>query len=87
MLELGHVVIVPGTREACEAAGANLDHFIKDHRYEDGELEFGTEPDWEPMIDTREEMMSLYPLRTGDAVLIVTSADRKRTIVMLQSQS
>ena len=85
---LGAVVATPGALEALESAGHSPAEFLSRHAAGDwGELE--SEEDKrlnDDAVANGERILSVYRMKTGEKIWIITEADRSATTILLPSE-
>jgi hypothetical protein len=85
--ELGRVVVTPRAAEAIRQAGCALEHLLDRHQCGD----WGNISDDLRQLNHRATLeggniVSIFPTSDGDAVTILTRADRSLTLVHLSPQ-
>jgi hypothetical protein len=80
---LGKIVLTPGAVEALERSGQEAGFFVEKHCQGDwGDLAPNDQSENERALLEGGRLVSLFMTLTGDALLLITEADRSLTTVM-----
>jgi hypothetical protein len=87
MFNLGQVVATPGALNALHRSSQSPGDFLTKHvRGEWGELDgHDTEANWTALREGG-RILSSYKTRLGDALWVITEADRSSTCILLPSE-
>jgi hypothetical protein len=81
--ELGKIVLTPGALEALSRAGQDAEFFLEKHAQGDwGDVAPDDQAENERALLEGGRLVSLFMTLTGDALLLITEADRSLTTVM-----
>lgn len=83
LFPLGRVTILPGARTALADANEDASAYLARHAHGDwGELPLSERQESDHSLAQGGELLSLYRLRSGTSIWIVTEADRTATRVL-----
>jgi hypothetical protein len=87
MFNLGQVVATPGALDALRRSSQSPGEFVAKHARGDwGDLDaHDTEANWTALREG-ERILSKYTTRRGDALWVITEADRSSTCILLPSE-
>ena len=87
LFPLGAVVATPGALEALETAGHSPAEFLSRHAAGDwGEVGSEDRRANDEAVVNGERVLSVYRMKTGEKIWIITEADRSATTILLPSE-